>query len=321
MSVTTISEDEARRYAEDVVRSELGMFLRLGDSEYDEAGNEYQFDLVIRSPKTIRDSPSGEVADVRFFSELDLGQVTVDGKSGDVERPDIPTIKAKIRDQQEQVEIAVRKALVSAAGHRFAHLPFPENQYAPLEDILAHVLLHGSLSMDDISMMDADRENRRYHEYVQNLLELDLLTKDGNTLTSGDVLIGIEDECDSYQETMNTAIGRYFEHNLGEFDMINRTLGPYLVIAARYYRRSLELEEPPLIDEEELRQSIISEYSGKEQRQKLMKFYRYLIHLENVGILRSVNQAGQRLWVGDDEVDEMLREQTEYLGPVQTLLA
>ena len=75
------------------------------------------------------------------------------------------------------------------------------------------------------------------------------------------------------------------------------------------------------LDEEELRQSIVSEYSGKEQRQKLMKFYRYLVHLENVCILRSVNQGGQRLWVGDDEVDEMLREQTEYLGPVQTLLA
>ena len=321
MSVTTISEDEARRYAEDVVRSELGMFLRLGDSEYDEGENEYQFDLVIRSPKTIRDAPDGEVADVRFFSELDLGQVIVDGESGDVERPDIPTIKSKIRDQQEQVEIAVRKALVSAAGHRFAHLPFPENQYAPLEDILAHVLLHGSLSMDDISMMDADRENRRYHEYVQDLRDIDLLSKDGNTLTSGDILIGIEDECESYQKTINTAIGRYFEHNLGEFDTINRTLGPYLIIAGRYYRRALELEEPPLIDEEELRQSIVSEYSGKEQSQKLMKFYRYLVHLENVGILRSVNQGGQRLWVGDDEVDEMLREQTEYLGPVQTLLA
>ena len=321
MSVTTISEDEARRYAEDVVRTELGMFLRLGDGEYNESESEYQFDLVISSPKAIRDALNGEVTDVRFFSELDLGQVTVDGKSGDVERPDIPAIKSKIRDQQEQVEIAVRKALVSAAGHRFAHLPFPENQYAPLEDILSHVLLHGTLSMDDISMMDADRDNRRYHEYTQNLLELDLLSQDGNTLTSGDVLIGIEDECDSYQETINTAIGRYFEHNLGEFDMINRTLGPYLVIASRYYRRALELEELPLIDEEELRQSIVSEYSGKEQRQKLMKFYRYLVHLENVGILQSVNQGGQRLWVGDDEVDELLREQTEYLGPVQTLLA
>jgi hypothetical protein len=321
MSVTTISEDEARRHAEDVVRTELGMFLRLGDGEYDEKESEYQFDLVISSPKTIRDAPNDEVTDVRFFSELDLGQVTVDGKSGDVERPNIPTIKSKIRDQQEQVEIAVRKALVSAAGHRFAHLPFPENQYAPLEDILSHVLLHGTLSMDDISMMDADRDNRRYHEYTQNLLELYLLSQDGNTLTSGDVLIGIEDECDSYQETINTAIGRYFQHNLGEFDMINRTLGPYLVIASRYYRRALELEDLPLIDEEELRQSIVSEYSGKEQRQKLMKFYRYLVHLENVGILRSVNQGGQRLWVGDNEVDEMLREQTEYLGPVQTLLA
>lgn len=321
MSVTTISEDEARRYAEDVVRSELGMFLRLGDGEYNRSENEYQFNLVIRSPKTIRDAPNGEVADVRFFSELDLGQVTVDGKSGEVARPNIPTIKSKIRNQEEQVEIAVRKALVSAAGHRFAHLPFPENQYAPLEDILSHVLLHGTLSMDDISMMDADRDNRRYHEYTQNLLELDLLSQDGNTLTSGDVLIGIEDECESYQEAINTAIGRYFEHNLGEFDTINRTLGPYLVIASRYYRRALELEELPLIDEDELRQSIISEYSGKEQRQKLMKFYRYLVHLENVGILRSVNQGGKRLWVGDDEVDNLLREQTEYLGPVQTLLA
>lgn len=321
MSVTTISEDEARRYAEDVVRSELGMFLRLGDSEYNESKNEYQFNLVIRSPKTIRNAPNREVTDVRFFSELNLGQVTVGGESGDVNRPDIPTIKSKIRSQQEQVEIAVRKALVSAAGHRFAHLPFPENQYAPLEDILAHILLHGSLSMDDISMMDADRENQRYHEYVQNLQDLDLLSQDGNTLTSGDVLIGIEDECESYQEIINAAIGRYFKHNLGEFDMINRTLGPYLVIAGRYYRRALELEDSPLIDEEELRESIASEYSGKEERQKLMKFYRYLVHLENVGILRSVNQGGQRLWVGDDEVDEMLREQTEYLGPVQTLLA
>ena len=319
MSVTTITESEARRHAEGVVRSEMGMFLRVGEGEYNDEEGQYEFELLIRSPKLI-ENRSGEVTDVRYFEELDLGQVTVDGSTGDVERPRLQTVRAKIRDQRKEVEIAVRKALVSAAGRRFSHLPFPENQFSPLEDILAHVLVHGSLNIEQIELMDSDRTNDRYSEYVQNLLDLDLLKQEDRRLTSGNVLIGLEDQADSYQETINMAIGRYFEHHIGDFGMINRTLGPYLVIAGRYYRHAVMREEMPLISVDELRDAISAEYSGKQKQQKLMKLYRYLVHLDDVGILHPQTHGKDTYWVGNEEVQERLRNQSELLGPVQTLL-
>lgn len=319
MSVTTISEAEARRYAEDTVRSELGMFLRVGEGCLNEEEERYEFNLLIRSPKLV-ENREGAVTDVRYFKELDLGKVTVDGSTGEVSRPNIRTIKSKIRDQKKEVEIAVRKALVSAAGRQFSNLPFPENQFAPMEDILSYVLIRGSIEMDQITLMDQDRGNDRYSTYVRELVELDLLKLDDGNLSSGNVLIGLEDESESYQDTVNKALGRYFEHNIGDFNMINRTLGPYLVIAGRYYRQALLQEELPVISADDLRQAIISEYSGKEQQQKLIKMYRYLVHLEDVGILEPIKQGKETYWIGDDEIEESLLEHRELLGPVQSLL-
>lgn len=318
MSVTTISEAEARRYAEDKVRSELGMFLRVGEGWLNEEEERYEFELLIRSPKLV-ENREGEVTDVRYFEELDLGKVTVDGSTGEVSRPNIRTIKSKIREQRKEVEIAVRKALVSAAGRQFSHLPFPENQFAPMEDILSYVLVHGSIEMNQIRLMDQDRGNDRYSEYVSELIELDLLKRDEDVISSGNVLIGLEDESESYQDTVNRAIGRYFEHNIGDFNMINRTLGPYLVIAGRYYRQAILQEDMPLISADDLRQAIISEYTGKEKHQKLMKMYRYLVHLEEVGILKPIKKGRETYWVGDDDIEESLREHRELLGPVQAL--
>lgn len=319
MSDTQVSEAEARRLAEAKVRSEMGMFLRVGEGRYNETENQYEFALLIRSPKFIRDR-QGQVSDVRYHQELDLGDVIVDGETAEVNRPRLNTVKAEIRSQKEDVDIAVRKALVSAAGKRFSLLPFPENQFAPMEDILAHVLIHGSMEMSAIKLMDSDRANDRYSEYVEKLLELDLLKRDEGTLTSGNLLIGLEGESDSHQETVNRAIGRYFEHNIGDFAMINRTLGPYLVLAGAYYRRALMQEEMPLVSADDLRDAIESEYTGKEKQHKLMKMYRYLLHLEEVGILHPTNQGGKTLWMGKEVVRDQLREQSELLSPIQSLL-
>lgn len=319
MSVTAISEEEAQRRAEGLVRSELGMFLRVGDGTLNEEEDQYEFPLLIRSPKII-ENRHGEVSDVRYYEKLELGNVIVDGETGDVSRPNIRTIKSKIRDQQEEVEIAVRKALVNAAGRKFSHLPFPENQFAPLEDILAHVLIHGSVEVDQIKMMDKDRANNRYSEYMEKLVDLDLLQREEGVLTSGNMLIGFENKSESHQETVNRAIGRYFEHNIGDFAMINRTLGPYLVIAGRYYRQAVLQQELPYINVDDLREAIISEYSGKEKQQKLMKIYRYLVHLEEVGILQPVQQGQETVWTGNEDIRDDLLEQSELLGPIQTLL-
>lgn len=318
---TAISKEEARRKAEEVVRFELGTFARLGSGEYDNEAGAFRFPLVIRSPRIITAGRENAVEDVRFLSELELGEVTVDGTDGEVDRPNRTTIRRKIREHKDEIEIAVQKALVSAAGRQLSHLPFPENQYSPLQDILSELLLRGEISMDRIEMMDENRNNDRYQEYIENLIELDLATRDGRIITNGDVLIGIEQDTDRYQEALNAAMGRYFENNLSEFQMIKRTLGPYLVIAGYYYRRSLELEEMPVVEEQELRRAIESEYSGREREEKLMKVSRYLIQLEDVGILQSLPQNGTRYWVGDESVKARLREQSDYLAPLETLMS
>ena len=327
MSVeTTVTLEEARRRAEEVVRYELGTFLRLGQGEYDRSENEFRFPITIRSPKIISDGKRKEVVDVRYFSENEVGTIAVDGHSKDVDRPNRSTIRRRVREYENDVELAVQKALVSAAGRKFSHLPFPENQFSPLEDILSELILKGEMSLDQIEMMDKGRDNERYHEYLNRLIGLDIAERDGRTITNGSVLIKIvqdvkADPKQTYQDGLNTAMGHYFEANLGEFYMIKRTLGPYLAIAGRYYQRALELQEMPVVHENELRDAIRNEYGGAKKERTLMKLSRYLIQLEGVGILQSVDQNGTRFWTGDEDTRDDLRKKKEYLAPYQTLIA
>lgn len=317
---TAIGIDEARRHAEKEVRKGLGTFCRLKDGEYNEDDDEYVFPLVSKSPRIIEDR-HGEVVDVRYYDELDLGRVTVDASTGTVTRPRLQEVRSTIREQKKAIEIAVQKALVSVAGDKLSHLPFPENQYSPLQDILAILLLEGQLEWEEITKMDESRDNDSYRTYTEKLLQIDLANRRGDIITDGNVLIDLNDEAATFQEALNAAVGRYFKHHIGEFTMIKRTLGPYLAIAGRYYRLSLELEEMPRIEEQELREAIQREYSGRERMEKLMKFYRYLIQLENVGVLESVHDRGKRYWIGDDEIRDDMIEESEHLAPMQSLLS
>jgi hypothetical protein len=321
MSVdTAMSLEEARRKAEEEVRYDLGTFVRVGAGELDEEHGEFRFPLLIRSPKIITENQTQDVVDVRYFSELNLGTLRIDATTGEIDRPHRGKIRRKVREHENEVEIAVQKALVSAAGQKLSHLPFPENQYSPLQDILAEILLQDEMTMAQIELMDEGRSNNRYSEYTEKCLTIDLLDRNGDTLSAGSILVSLLDQTDSFQEALNAAMGRYFEHNVGEFGMIKRTLGPYLVVAGRYYRRALELEEMPVIEQDELRRAIEHEYSGKNREKKLMKLSRYLIQLEAVGILNSVNRNGEWHWSGDEELRDSIREQ-EYLDPIETLIA
>lgn len=165
-------------------------------------------------------------------------------------------------------------------------------------------------------------------KYIDSLVELDLLKRGDDVFRSGDVLNTIQDKdefeghkLETHQDELNAALGRYFEHNVGEFDMIKRTLGPYLAIAGFYYRRALELDELPIIKEQELRDGIKLKYSGRERQKKLFKMSRYLVQLEDVGVLESVYQGGERYWAGDDNTFERMRNTADQLGPVTELFS
>lgn len=326
---TAVEEKEARRLAMEAVRFELGTYLRLDSGEFNDEELEYTYPITLRSPKLILDGNKENAVDLRFLDSIELGEVTVDAKTKEVDHPTSRQIKDELGDYEEDLNAAIQKAVVRASGSNLSHLPFPENQYAPLQDILSEVILNGQIAIDKMEMMDGYEDNDKYMKYVDSLVELDLLKRtDEPVFQSGDVLNTIQKkdrfeghQINTHQDELNAALGLYFEHNVGEFEMIKRTLGPYLAIAGFYYRRALELDELPVINENELRDGIKAEYNGRKQRKKLFKMSRYLIQLEEVGVLDSLYNNGERFWTGNENTFDKLKDTADQLGPVTNLFS
>lgn len=325
---TAVTEDEARRVAMEAVRFNLGTYLRLERGEFNKEELEYTFPIILKSPKLILDANRENAVDLRFLEAINVGEVNVDAQTKDVDHPTRGQVKEELREYEDELNAAIQKALVRASGSSLSHLPFPENQYAPIQDILSEVILNGHIRKDAIGMMDRYENSDKYQKYIGSLVELDLLKRREGLYKGGDVLNTIQEkdkfqghEIETHQDELNAALGLYFEHNVGEFEMIKRTLGPYLALAGYYYRRALTLDELPVIKEEDLRDGIKMAYNGREQRKKLFKMSRYLIQLENVGVLSSVYQDGDRHWVGDDDTYDRLKTSTDQLGPVTKLFS
>lgn len=323
-----VDPSEARRVAMEEVRFNLGTYLRLDEGEFDEEELEYTFAIVLRSPKLILDEDKENAVDLRFLDPIKVGAVTVDANTKEVERPTPRQVKNQLKDYERDLQAAIQKALVRASGSSLSHLPFPENQHAPLQDILSEVILNGEIAVASLEMMDSYEDGEKYQKHIDNLVEIDLLKRDDEVLRSGDILNTIQEkdkfeghEVKTHQDELNAALGRYFEQNVGEFEMIKRTLGPYLALAGFYYRRALELDELPVIKESDLRDGIIFEYGGRKQQKKLFKMSRYLVQLEEVGVLTSVYQNGERYWIGDDTTLTRLKATADQLGPVTELFS
>jgi hypothetical protein len=323
-----VDQNEARRVAMEAVRFQLGTYLRLDEGTFDDEEVEYTFPIILRSPKLILDEDKENAVDLRFLDPIEVGEVTVDANTKDVDHPTSRQVKKELERYEEELNAAIQKALVRASGSNLSHLPFPENQYAPLQDILSEVILNGEIAVEDLEMMDSFEDGDKYMKYMDSLVELGLLKRGDDVFRSGDVLNTIQKkdkfeghELETHQDQLNAALGRYFEQNVGEFEMIKRTLGPYLAIAGFYYRRALELDELPVIKEEELRDGIKAEYSGRKQQMKLFKMSRYLVQLEDVGVLESVYQGGDRYWAGDDNTFQRLKDTADQLGPVTELFS
>jgi hypothetical protein len=323
-----VDSSEARRIAMEEVRFNLGTYLRLDDGEFNEEEFEYTFPIILQSPKLILDEDKENAVDLRFLDPIEVGTVTVDANTKDVDRPTSSQVKKELKDYEKELHTAVQKALVRASGSSLTHLPFPENQYAPLRDILSEVILNGEITVTSLEMMDSYEDGEKYQKHIDSLVELDLLKRGGDVLRSGDVLNTIQEkdkfeghEVKTHQDELNAALGQYFEHNVGEIKMIKRTLGPYLALAGFYYRRALELNKLPAIKERDLRDGILFEYNGRKQQKKLFKMSRYLVQLEEIGVLTSVYQNGERYWVGDDTTFKRLKATADQLGPVTELFS
>lgn len=324
---TAVTMREARREAVETARRQLGTYPRVGDGEYDHEEGRYSFAVTIRTPKLILSEDRDSAVDLRYLQPVEVGAVHVDAGDRSVDCPTRGELRGAVREYEAQLNEAIQKAVVRATGSNLSHLPFPGNQYAPVQDIISEVILNGEIDPDRLERMDDIDDSDKYRKYVDDLVEVDLLNRRSGTLVSGDVLTTIQKRqtfrghsLETHHDELDAALGRYFESNVGEIDMIKRTLGPYLAVAGYYYRRALELDELPRIEESDLRRGIELEYTGQEREQKVFKLSRYLVQLESVGVLESIYQSGDRYWVGDGTAFDNLRQSAGELGPVTNII-
>jgi len=314
-----VSEEEARKKAEETLAFEIGNLPHLGETEETEA--EYVFPLVTTMPRVIFDEHRERPVDVKFMSENDVGEIRVDGVSGDVShRSNVYKVERNIRQQRHKLEIAVEKALVRSSASKFSRLPFPEHRFTPITDILSHLILEGPITSEELEKMNASDE-QKYQDYIDTLQTVNLVRTRGDSIIADDIFIEIQAEKDTHPEMLNAALAHFFEVGADHIETIRGILGPYLVIAGYYYQKALEVSDGyPSISEDEFNERIAQRYAGNDRVQKMFKLPRYLIQLEEVELIETdPNRDGS--WKGKPEVKENLLRQDQLLAPIADTMA
>ena len=315
---TSVTPDEARRKAERILRFKIGPQYSLGEPSTD--GSEYVFPILIRPPRVIFNELRHTPVDVKYLESTKVGAIRIDdNKEADYTLPQ--TVYRRVREYEQDIQEAVEKALISAAAKDFTKLPFPENRYAPVEDILSEVILRDSISIEDITLLESSDEEDsegKYTKYVQELENIGLLRRSEGKLQAGNILINFEREKDHDHEVLNSALAYYFKQNINDLDTLHQILGPYLAVAGFYYRLAIESDTLPRVREKELRKAFEDHYKGmgKQTDVKKFKLSRYLLHLERAGILELITKPDGRVWSGNKTIKNGLEEQSEYLGVI-----
>jgi hypothetical protein len=314
-----VGETEARRVAEKTLAFDIGNIPHLGETE--ESDSEYIFPLETNAPRVIFDEDRERPVDVKFMSTQRVGEIRVDKNTGDVsDRSHIYEIERRIRRQQKEVETAVKKALVRSSAGRFSHIPFAELRYTPILDILSHLILQGPIVADELASLGAPEE-QKYKDYIKLLEKVDLIRRRNDEIIADDIFIEIQAQKDKHSDMLDNALAHFFREGANHIEEIERILGPYLLLAGYYYRRALEVEGYPKITEEEFKRQIRHSYGGQNRQQKQFKLSRYLIQLEEVGILETTEKDERTAWKGEEEVKADLLREEEMLAPISSIIA
>ncbi|MXV63509.1 hypothetical protein GS429_15885 [Natronorubrum sp. JWXQ-INN-674] len=313
-----ISETEARRKAEETLAFEIGNLPRLGEVEV--AESEYIYPLEIRLPRVIFDQDRDKPVDVKFMNAETIGEITVDAASGEVSRPHLHEIESEIRRQKKEVENVVHKALVRSSAKKFSQLPFPEHRYTPILDVLSHLIIEGPITAQELSEMSSVDE-QKYRDYVDILAEVDLVRWESDQVEADNILIEILAQPKSPPEHLNAAMAHFFKQGAEHIGTIREILGPHLLLSGHYYYSALGQPEMPRMGEREFDDVMKWNYSGNNRNQKRFKLPRYLIQLEDVGLLESENGTGPRAWKGKEDVQRNLLRQDDLLAPISEVIA
>jgi len=303
-----VPEEKAQKAAERTLRLNIGNLPHLGDAE--RTDGEYSFPVLVSIPQVIFDeTPEGlEPVDVKFMSNSEVGEITVDAGTGEVSEYTSPgDIESAIEQEKRELERAVQRALIQSTAKKLALLSYPQHRQMPLMEVLSEIILNGHVEANRVNRIKKD-----YSTHTENLKEVGLITEVDGVFEADDELKQIISNYGSPSDRLQAALTHLFENKSKDLEMMNEFLGPYLEIAGYYYTRAVASESLPKVTLEEFRREISSRHAGKEGEKKNFQTARWLIQLEEIGVLKVANEHGDRCWKGDESVmDDLLSKQDE----------
>jgi len=164
-------------------------------------------------------------------------------------------------------------------------------------------------------------DEQKYQDYIDMLEDVNLVRSRGDEVVADDIFIEIQASRDTHPEMLNAALAHFFEVGADQIETIRGILGPYLAIAGYYYQKALEVSSGfPAISEDEFDERIGQRYAGNDRVQKKFKLPRYLIQLEEVGLLES-DPDRDGSWKGKPSVKENLLREDQLLAPIADTMA
>ena len=313
-----VSEEDARKFAYDVIRSELGSIPYPGKPRLDDAGI-WIVPITARYPRVLSDVARDVPEKVRFMNFEDIGEIKIDANRGElIYRPKYYEISNAIKGNLERVRTTVEMALVKVGANRFAKLPFPEHMHTPIVDILSWILINDKIDIsEDLSSIGIDDKEK----YIQNvgLLEtVGLVRRSGNLIIPDNNLVEIETTYQTLPEQISHSMSFFFEKGYASIDSIKQVLGPHLTITGFCYETALEYGGLVPINYGAIDRMIADVYR---QEVKRFKLPRYLIQLESVGLLEETTISGKTAWQGKEDIFDRIQGEEEILQPVRRFLA
>jgi hypothetical protein len=148
------------------------------------------------------------------------------------------------------------------------------------------------------------------------LVTTGLIRKNGNFIVPDNALIEIERSTGDISSKMNNALSYFFAQGYENISSIQQVLGPYLTIAGYIFGQSIEFDDLIPIEYQEI-QNLIQQNYG--QLIKQMKIPRYLIQLNEVGLIDQSVINGEDVWVPQQNILHEVICEDLILAPIRSM--
>lgn len=316
-----IKKDEARLMAHDYIREHYGTIPFPGEPIQKE--NEWRIPIQIRYPRVLTDKKNKPYK-TRFMNFEYDRNIVINAKSGEIiDKPTFFEVRAAIQNNLNIIHETVAKALVKIGAREFSQIAYAAHMHTPFTDVLANLLLKDHIEVSEhISVLPEDQQTK-YLSNIDLLEKLGLVEKNDSRILPGPLLIEVESmgqrENKKPDDILSDALKVFFERGYNHLDSVHQVLGPHLNLSSYCYEKSLEYGSLVPIYYNDF-ESVIN-YRYGFSYEKIFKLPRYLMQLQNIGLIDTEIISGERTWIGNESIYSGILGEEEILQPIADLLS